>query len=235
VLDRLFGLDSRRRRLLGRTRKGPLKDFLAVPFPSRDLPCQDAEYVALDLETTSLDPKRGLILSVGYVLIAGGCIRVESARHRIVRRIAPLPEQSVVIHGITDDMAAQGEDELEVLEDLLETLRGRVLLGHHARFDLRFLEMACDHHFAGRFICPVVDTLELAQRRLERAGKPPRPGELRLDALRRHYHLPRYRAHHALTDALGAAELFLAHWAHREGPKPLVLRDVLSRSRSRLS
>lgn len=60
---------------------------------------------------------------------------------------------------------------------------------------------------------PVVDTQYLAARRLQRAHQPVVEGGLRLSNLRRQYHLPRYQAHNALSDALACAELFLAQVA----------------------
>ncbi len=71
----------------------------------------------------------------------------------------------------------------------------------------------------------MVDTLELEARfhRHRRArmlatmlGRA--PASLRLDASRRRYRLPRYSAHHALTDALATAELFLAQVGYRFAP-----------------
>ena len=53
-------------------------------------------------------------------------------------------------------------------------------------------------------------------------------GSLRLDAARRAYGLPRYSAHHALTDAIAAGELFLAQLAELERRlgREVLLRDL---------
>ena len=74
---------------------------------------------------------------------------------------------------------------------------------------------------------PVIDTQAIAKRTLERRDQTFRPQELRLAALRRRHHLPRYRLHNALSDALAAAELFLAQLAQHDTTRPVALRNFL--------
>jgi DNA polymerase-3 subunit epsilon len=72
-----------------------------------------------------------------------------------------------------------------------------------------------------------VDTLALQQRLLPGHHRAV-DGSLRLDVVRRTYGLPRYTAHHALTDAIAAAELFLAQVAELERRlgREALLRDL---------
>jgi DNA polymerase III subunit epsilon len=76
---------------------------------------------------------------------------------------------------------------------------------------------------------PVIDTMEL-EARVHRQ-KPPgwldrllgrQPVSIRLADSRSRYGLPRYRPHHALTDALASAELLQAQIAHRYSPETLL-------------
>jgi DNA polymerase-3 subunit epsilon len=73
----------------------------------------------------------------------------------------------------------------------------------------------------------VVDTLTL-EHRLRADGNGEVHGSLRLDAARRTHGLPRYSAHHALTDAIAAAELLLAQVAELEQrlDREVLLRDL---------
>jgi DNA polymerase-3 subunit epsilon len=132
-----------------------------------------------------------------------------------------------VLHAITDDVAARGAAPATVLGELLSVLAGKVLVAHHASFELAFLRAACARAFGGRFLAPAVDTLALGHRALEWRNRSVVPGELRLDALRRRHNLPRYRAHDALSDALAAAELFLALLAGLGGGRAVPLSRVL--------
>ncbi len=228
-LEPFLGLDHRRRRLLARSPPGPLRDFLAVPFPPASSDCRAIPFVAVDLETTGVDPRTDEILSVGWVCAAAMRIDLSTAAHRLVRPTRAVRAESAVLHRITDDAAARGLAPAEALAELLAALAGKVLVAHNAEFELRFLDAACERALGGRFLAPAVDTLSLAAWRVARSGARWRRGELRLDALRRRHNLPRYRAHDALSDALAAAELFLAQIAERGGGGAVRLRSVLFR------
>ncbi len=184
-------------------------------------------FVAVDLETTGLDPAKDEIVSVGWVALSGERIDLATAAHRLVAPTRAVPEQSAVLHAITDDVAARGAPPRAVLAELLAVLAGKVLVAHNASFELDFLRAACARAFGGRFLSPAVDTLALGIRWLQRRNTAFAPRELRLDALRRRHNLPRYRAHDALSDALAAAELFLAELAHLDGDRDVALSRVL--------
>jgi DNA polymerase-3 subunit epsilon len=140
-----------------------------------------------------------------------------------------LPEQTVVIHGITDDQAAKGSKLKELLPQLLQRLRGKILLVHNAALDRAFLDHACRTLYGAPFIAPIIDTQNLAKRHFERRNLPIKSGELRLFSLRERYNLPRYNAHNALSDALATAELFLAMAAEISPAGDCRLREVMGR------
>lgn len=225
ILDRLFGLERRRRRLLKRAAPGPMRDYLAIPLPPREIDYRAVEFAALDFETTGLDPAKHEILSAGLVCLRENRIDLSSAVHYFVSPALPVPEASVVIHRITDDHAAQGRPLREVLPQLLALLAGRVLIAHHASIEQQFLDAACQRLYQTQFLSRVCDTEVLLKRSLDQRFQQYQPRELRLHALRRRYGLPQYRAHDALSDALAAAELFCAYVAHRglRGSVPLRL------------
>ena len=220
----------RRHRLRGGAeRPSPLAQLLEAPLPDLGRSWEEVEYVVLDFETTGLDSRRDRLLSAGWVVMKGDEIRLATAGHRLIRPEGEIPESSAVIHCITDDRAAEGLAEIDVLDELLAVLAGRVLVAHNARFELAFLNAACRRHFASGLAMPVIDTLHLARRGFERRHLPHGKGELRLDSLRGRYHLPRYHAHHALVDALATAELFSALCQDRVGPEGrLPVRELLS-------
>ena len=80
-LERLFSHDYRRRRLLARAPTGPLRDYLATPFPSPDTPSNTLACLALDLETTGGDPARDEIVSFGWVCMDGERIDLGSVSY----------------------------------------------------------------------------------------------------------------------------------------------------------
>ncbi|ADI13387.1 3'-5' exonuclease [Truepera radiovictrix] len=218
-------LEARRRWWRRRRVAPPLQRFLAHALPDPRGSCRDAEYVAVDLETTGLRPRWDAPLSVGWVLVRAGAIELATARYAVLRAKREVA-QSATVHGLTDDAVADGEDAAAVLAELLAVLAGRVLVAHHAAIELRFLDRLCREHFGGPLLVRVVDTLALAARSAERHGAVDE-NALRLHAVRARYGLPRYAAHSALSDALATAELLLALTAEREGSGGLPLRRLL--------
>jgi DNA polymerase-3 subunit epsilon len=223
-----FTLERRRLWRLHRTPPGPLYDFLATPFPKPSGDYRGLDFLAIDLETSGLDPSTDAILSVGYVTVRRGSrIDLSTARHQVLRTDRAIPEASAVIHRITDDQAALGEELDIALRGLLLELAGKVMIAHHARVETGFLAAACRRLYGGDLLVPTVDTQALAQRTFERRHVPFRGSDLRLHALGARYNLPRYGAHNALSDALAAAQLFLAQAAHQSSSRGAALGDFL--------
>jgi DNA polymerase-3 subunit epsilon len=226
----LLPLGLRRRRLARSLPSGPLRDFHAVAFPPGGADWRSVEFVALDFETTGIDPQSEDIVSAGWVVVRHAALELATATRRLVRPSKPMPERSAVIHAITDDEAAMGEPLATVLAELLGILAGRVLVAHFAPAERGFLDAGCRRCFGGGLVLPVVDTLQLARSRLEREGRELVRGDLRLDALRSRLGLPDHAMHDALGDALATAELFLAQAEHLAAGGLLPLRTLLRRS-----
>jgi DNA polymerase-3 subunit epsilon len=214
--------------LLRKSKNEVLTAYLKTPLPDPGLPVMGAEYLALDFETTGLNPEKDAILSAGYTTIRNGRVILRESGHFLVRVDVPLPASSVVIHQITDDAMKQGVPLSEVVEHLLEHMQGKVLLVHYAAIERGFLNTACRKLYGIRPPMRIVDTLEIEKRLIVRRQQGIAKGQLRLFNLRRQYNLPRYRAHNAMEDALSTAELFLAQISLRQSDKHrLVLRDIL--------
>lgn len=216
-----------RRRRLARQASGPLREFYRVPFVAPGADCRRLEFVALDLETTGLDPDTDAILSIGLVQIRALRIELSTAWHGLLRPERDIPERSVVLHRITDDQAATGEPLDRVLPGLLARLAGKVLVVHHAPVEQGFLDRACRRLYGAGFLLPFIDTQQLARRTLERRSQPIAARDLRLEECRRRYGLPRYPLHDALSDALACGELFLAQLAQQDPARPIPLRTFL--------
>jgi DNA polymerase-3 subunit epsilon len=220
-------LDWQRRWHLRRAPPGPLRDYLQRPLARPRTDYRELEYLAIDLETTGLDSRHDLILSVGYVTVRGIRIDLSTARHQVVRIDRSIPEASAVIHQITDDQSAAGCELIDALAELLPVLAGRIMIAHHATIEQNFLSNACKRYWGRGLPLRIIDTQALALRTFERRQIPFKVSDLRLHALGNRYNLPRYGAHNALSDALAAAELFLAQAAYRDDGRGLPLADFL--------
>ncbi|HEX4954027.1 MAG TPA: 3'-5' exonuclease [Thermoanaerobaculia bacterium] len=178
--------------------------------------------LALDLETTGLDPRRDAILAVGMVVVAGGAILwgrrfdslVADDRYARVGGAAALGT-----HQILPRETLEGCSLGEALERVRQMLpAGGALLGHGVEIEQRFLAAAARDLGAVPLRAPAVDTLRylralegvrahLSDRLPAHAAAHPIPTVL--SEARRFFGLPEYPAHHALLDALASAELYL--------------------------
>jgi DNA polymerase III subunit epsilon len=208
--------------------EGPLRALAAAPPPADGTPLSGVALLALDVETTGLDPASDHLLSLGWVPVVGGRVVLAGARDLRVRP----PEgvdvgASATVHRLTDDVVSDAAPLADALPPLLEALHGRVLLAHHASIEVEFVAAAARTSYGARPPLTAVDTLTL-QHRLQADEHGEVTGSLRLDAARRTYGLPRYAAHDALTDAVAAAELFLAQVAELERRlgREVLLRDL---------
>lgn len=208
---------------------GPVRDLAGSPPAGGRTPVSQVGFLAVDVETTGLDPRRDHVLSVGWVPVEGRDVVLSGAREVVVRP----PEgvevgESATVHRLTDDALARARTLGAVLPELLAALHGRVLLAHHAPIELDFLTRAALEEYDARLPLTAVDTLALQHQLVVGDHGEVKPGSLRLDQARRHFGLPRYTAHRALVDAIGTAELLLAQVAeleHRSEREP-VLADL---------
>ncbi|MBN9644622.1 exonuclease domain-containing protein [Corynebacterium mendelii] len=206
----MFGLDK-----LSRTKKkatGALADFYTATFPDGHTPLDQLKLLAVDVETTGLEPGTHRLLSIGWVPVNATSIDLSGAGHVIVKGSegAASVGHSATVHGLTDDAVAAGTDPAEAVAMVLEALKGRAMLTHYAPMEQGFLGQACKTHFGADLIVPIVDTFACERRHMEKMATYPRGEDLRLARVRSRYNLPAYSNHNALTDAIACAELYLA-------------------------
>jgi len=204
-----------------------LKAFYAAGSIDSDMALSAAPLVALDVETTGLDPVRDGIVSIGLVPMSLERIRASASRHWILKPRVPLAAESVAVHGITDSQVRLAPDLLHILDEFLQRMAGQVMVVHCREIERQFIDQALRVRIGEGIEFPVIDTMEL-EARLHRGqrlgwldrlrGRKPQEASVRLADSRRRYGLPRYRPHHAMTDALSTAELLQAQVAHRFAP-----------------
>lgn len=197
-----------------------LQKLLEVPWPEAKLPWDQASWLAIDLETTGLEPNEGYIISIGWVAIEAGRVKLDTARHLLIDS-ANLVGDSATIHHIRDRDRAAGVPLADALLALAQALTGRLGIMHHKPLDEGFLKVAFREEFGLDWVQPGADTLAIERRRMARREAGIHRGALRLGSCRRRYQLPDYPAHNALDDAISCAELFIAQARHvsEAGPR----------------
>lgn len=93
--------------------------------------------VALDIETTGLDPQSDAIIEIGAVRFNGH--RVEAEWSSLINPNRPIPPFISQLTGITNEMVRRAPTLQTVIHDLVDFVGNAPVLGHNVRFDLSFL------------------------------------------------------------------------------------------------
>jgi len=194
-----------------------LQNFYQTGTYANDTPLSDIEFVALDFETTGLDPKQNSIISIGLVPFTLQRVFCSKAKKWYVTPQDKLGEESIVIHGITHSDLKGAPDLRRILEELLDELAGKVVVVHYRRIERDFLDLNLRALINEGIVFPVVDTMQIEGdiQRKQTQGfinwiTRKKPQSIRLANSRMRYNLPTYAPHDALTDAIATAELFQA-------------------------
>ena len=200
----------------------PLQPLYTAPIIAMSQKVADTRFLVLDCEMSGLDPKKCQLLSIGWVLIERGRIVNSSAKHLLIHAERGTGDSSK-IHGLLDSNIAGANSVATVLMLLMKQMPGSVLVFHHAKLDMRFLQKATLEMFRCPLLFSYVDTMAIEQRRLHLQGK---NDGLRLVQCRQRYGLPSGVQHNALADAQATAELFLAQVSYVGKPETLRLAQL---------
>lgn len=177
--------------------------FLFEPGP-------DGEVVALDCETTGLDPKRDDVVAVAAVRIRGNRILTSQRFEAIVRPEDSQPgADSIKVHRIRQRDVADALPMRKVLPDLLRFIGGRPLVGYYIDFDVRMLDKYAMDLIEVKLPNPQIEISELYYERKYGDAPPGTVFDLRFDSILRDLHIPPLAAHDAFNDALMAAMAYL--------------------------
>jgi ATP-dependent DNA helicase DinG len=93
--------------------------------------------IALDLETTGLNPETDAIIEIGAVRFSGR--RIEEEFSTLVNPARHIPTAITQLTGINDEMVRNAPSVAKVLPSLVDFIGNDVILGHNIGFDLSFL------------------------------------------------------------------------------------------------
>ncbi len=153
-------------------------------------------FVAIDVETTGLDPKNDAIIQVAAIAFDGD--RILDQYESVVNPHREVPEFITQLTGITQEEVDDAPSMFTVRSRLRSVMDHGVLIGHNVGFDLGFLrEERLGIGTAG------LDTITLASILFPKAGR------YRLGSLARYLNLEEVRNHQAMGDAQQTMWLFL--------------------------
>lgn len=171
--------------------------------------------VALDIESTGIDPEKDAILEIGAIRFEG--TRIEEEWSSLInpgRRIPPFITQ---LTGITDNMVRQAPSMRDVIPKLQAFVGEAPILGQRIAFDLSFLR----RHGLFRFN-DSIDTYDIA------AVMMPRAGRYNLGALGQQLNVVHPATHRALDDARVTHAVFAKLYEQMMG-MPIELLAEISR------
>ena len=168
-----------------------------------DVLLSDMEFVAIDLETTGLDPRRDVIVALAAIPFVGGRSRPDAGYSRIVNPGRPIPAAARAIHGIGDADVQNAPPVPAALPELLARCRDRVIVAHTASFDLAIINRASRAAGLTPVESPVLDVGVLAHALF------PSWWDLGLEGLGRLLEVEVIGRHTADGDALTAGAIFV--------------------------
>lgn len=173
----------------------------------RRTPIASARWVAIDCETSGLDPARDRLLSVGAIAVRESRVDLGGSFSALVRQPEPSAAANIMVHGIGGDAQLAGLPTQDVMASLAAYVDDAIPVGFHAPFDEAILRR---HGFKARqrwidlaALLPVL----FADRKRERTS---------LDHWLQAFGIPAEARHDALGDALVTAQLMLVALAEAQ-------------------
>ena len=164
---------------------------------------EEAELVVFDLETTGLSATRDRMCEIGAVRVAA--LEIEETFETLVDPGVALPPTIARLTGLRDSELRRAPRQELAVRRFLAFVGDAPLVAHNARFDVGFLDRAVERLTGRRVAAPVVDTVWLARRLLERRSE-----RFSLRQLAHFFGTSGEPCHRALPDALATAEILIA-------------------------
>ena len=186
-----------------------LKSYLKTPLPNLKARLCDLEMVAIDFETTGLNCNADHLLSIGMVPFTSSIIDVDRASEVFINHGQYVKAESAKVNELTPGMLESGISLDAAMEHFIKSIAGKVVVAHGAWIERSFIKTyLLETYQLTHFPCYFIDTLHI-EKTWSFSGNHRIHKSYQLNDLRKHYGLPDYISHHAASDALSCAELFI--------------------------
>jgi len=167
------------------------------------------EAMAIDCETTGLNPRRDDIVSIAAVPIRGARILASQRYEAIVRPQAKLKPDAIKIHRLREADVASGRPIADVLPELLRFVGGRPLVGYYLEFDVAMLDRHVRRQLGIRLPNPRIEVSALFYERKYGDAPPGTQVDLSFAAMLADLGTPLLNQHDAYSDALMTAMAYV--------------------------
>lgn len=120
-------------------------------------------YVVFDCETTGLDFRNDVILSIGAVAVIGNAIHVNDSLELYLKQDLYKPE-TAAIHGLLKEGKEEKIVEAEAIIRFLDFIKDAILVGHHVNFDMEMINQALKRLEVGKLMNDNMDTDAMFQK-----------------------------------------------------------------------
>jgi DNA polymerase-3 subunit epsilon len=175
----------------------------AAPRVTAETPLAELPALALDTETTGLNPGRDRVVSLGAVRLHGPRLYRSEILDLLINPGRQIPAVATAVHGISDAMVLPAPSYGEVAPQIMAALKDVAVIGHHTAFDLAVLRRASVAVGIDWQDPPWLDTALLY------SALEPEARHFDLDFVAQAYGVAIHGRHTALGDAVAAAELFI--------------------------
>jgi DNA polymerase-3 subunit epsilon len=170
----------------------------------------EGEYVCFDCETTGLNPKVDDIISIGAVIIKDNKILASKKFERFIKpKNSKLTGDSIKIHRIREcDLEGASESMDEVLDEFLEFVGSRKLVGYYLEFDIKMINKYLKPKYGITLPNPATEVSAVYyDKKIQLI--PQGNIDLRFDVIMKDLKLPLLSKHDAINDAIMTALMFI--------------------------
>ncbi len=168
------------------------------------------EAVAIDCETTGLNTRRDDIVTVAAVIIRGSRILASERFEAVVRPRAKMKAEAIKVHRLREGDVAGGRTMEEVLPELMRFIGSRPLVGYYLEFDVAMVNRHVRRMLGIGLPNPRIEVSGLYHERKYGNAPPGTQVDLRFAAILADLGLPILDQHHAFSDALMTAMMYVA-------------------------
>ncbi len=170
----------------------------------RHTPLFAVDAIALDTETTGLDPRSARIVEIGAVRLTGTDVHTANAFQQLISIPETIPPAATAIHGIRDIDLIGAPSFPQVFAELTQFVGERPVIGHTIGFDLALLRREC------AIMGQTLSTWDVLDVRLLAQVVEPALADFSLEGLAGWRGISIAGRHRALSDAVLAARIFVS-------------------------
>lgn len=134
------------------------KNLKAKRMQSKNSYAKNDTYVIIDIETDGLDYSKNRIIEIGALKINGN---EKTEFSMLINTNKSIPSEIVLLTGITDEIVKkEGSEEIEVLTQFVEFIKGFTIVGYNVNFDVTFLNIALKKHQLDLIDYKIIDVMQ---------------------------------------------------------------------------